>query len=65
VMRGGKRLPDLETLTQARSRAAAELARLPDALRSLEPAPAYPVTVSERLRALADEVDREQASTRA
>ena len=63
VMRAGKRLPDLEKLTQARARAAAELARLPDALRSLEPAPAYPVTVSDRLKALADEVDRDQAST--
>jgi nicotinate phosphoribosyltransferase len=62
VMRGGRRLPGLETLEQVRSRARAQLTRLPEALRSLEPAPAYPVTVSNTLKALADEVDREQAA---
>jgi nicotinate phosphoribosyltransferase len=62
VMRGGRRLPGLETLEQVRSRARTQLTRLPAALRSLEPAPAYPVTVSNTLKALADEVDREQAA---
>jgi nicotinate phosphoribosyltransferase len=62
VMRSGRRLPGLETLEQARNRARAQLARLPEALRSLEPAPAYPVTVSNSLKALAEEVDREQAT---
>jgi len=36
-----------------------ELARLPEPLRRLETTPAYPVTVSASLRALANEVDRE------
>jgi nicotinate phosphoribosyltransferase len=58
VMRAGKRLPGLGTLTDARQRCQAELGRLPDPLRSLEPAPPYPVRVSDRLKELADEVDR-------
>jgi nicotinate phosphoribosyltransferase len=62
VMRGGRRLPGLETLEQARDRARDQLARLPEALRSLEPAPLYPVAVSNTLKALAEEVDREQAA---
>jgi nicotinate phosphoribosyltransferase len=64
-MRAGKRLPGLETLTQARLRCQAELGHLPDVLRSLEPAPLYPVTVSDPLKALAEEVDRSQGSTAA
>ncbi|HTS52881.1 MAG TPA: nicotinate phosphoribosyltransferase [Burkholderiales bacterium] len=63
VMRSGRRLPGLETLEQARNRARSQLARLPEALRALESAPAYAVTVSHALRALAEEVDREQAAT--
>jgi len=62
VMRAGRRLPGLETLEQARIRARGELARLPEALRYLEPAPAYPITVSNTLKTLAAEVDREQAT---
>jgi len=62
VMRGGQRLAALETLEQARSRARSQLSRLPEALRLLDPAPAYPVLVSNSLRALAEEVDREQAA---
>jgi len=58
VMRAGKRLPGLETLSQARERCRAELGHLPDALRLLEPVPPYPVAVSESLKILADEVDR-------
>jgi nicotinate phosphoribosyltransferase len=58
VMRAGKRLAGLETLSQARERCRAELGRLPDALRSLEPVPPYPVAVSGALKALAEEVDR-------
>jgi len=58
VMRAGKRLPGLGTLTDARQYCQAQLGRLPDPLRSLESAPLYPVTVSDLLRALADEVDR-------
>ena len=62
VMRNGRRLPGLETLQQARVRARAHLARLSDALRSLEAAPPYPVTVSNALKALAEDVDRGQAA---
>jgi nicotinate phosphoribosyltransferase len=62
VMRGGRCLPGLETLEQARGRARSQLMRLPDTLRLLEPAPAYPVTVSNSLRVLAEEVDRGQAA---
>jgi len=62
VMRAGKRLPGVETLVQARDRCKTELARLPDPLRALEPAPPYTVTVSDSLQALAAEVDRQQAA---
>jgi nicotinate phosphoribosyltransferase len=65
VMRAGKRLQGLGSLTDARQRCQADLGRLPDPLRSLEPAPLYPVAVSDPLRALADEVDRGQGSTAA
>ena len=53
VMRGGRRIAPLPTLAEARAHAAAELARLPDRLRDLEPAAPHSVVVSERLRALA------------
>jgi nicotinate phosphoribosyltransferase len=65
IMRAGQRLPGLETLEQARSRCRLDLARLPPALRELEPAAPYPVAVSGPLRALADSVDREQAEASA
>ena len=58
VMRQGKRLAGPESLDVIRTRAAAELAALPAALRSLQPAAAYPVTVSQALRRLTAEVDR-------
>ena len=59
VMRAGRRLPSSGTLAQARSHCAAQLARLPEALRALEPAASspYPVEISDTLRALAREVD--------
>jgi nicotinate phosphoribosyltransferase len=63
VMRNGKRLADVETLEQARSRCHADLMRLPPALAALEPAPRpYPVTVSDALKGLAEACDREQAT---
>jgi nicotinate phosphoribosyltransferase len=62
VMRAGRRLADVEGLEQARSRCKADLLRLPPALRALEPAQLYPVTVSEPLRALAEAVDRDHAA---
>jgi len=58
VMQGGRRLLS-PPLAEARARAAAQLARLPAPLRSLQPAPQlYPVEISPALRALADAVDR-------
>ncbi len=58
VMRAGRRLAPLPGLEEARAHAASELRRLPPALRSLEPAPAYPVEVATALRHLAEEADR-------
>jgi len=57
-MRAGRRLPGAPTLAQAREHHAAERARLPAPLCALEPAlPAYPVEISDGVRALAVEVD--------
>jgi nicotinate phosphoribosyltransferase len=53
VMRGGRRLAAPEPLASARAWAAAELARLPDALRRLEGSPPYPVRISAALATLA------------
>jgi nicotinate phosphoribosyltransferase len=61
AMRAGKRLSGLPGLAQAREHCRAQLALLPAPLRELTPAPPYAMAVSERLRALADEVDRRQA----
>lgn len=58
IMRQGKRLAPPESLAVIRARAAEELAALPTALRSLQPAAAYPVTVSRALRSLTEQVDR-------
>jgi len=62
VMRAGRRLRPSPALDAVRRFARAQLELLPDALRALDPAPPYPVTVSPSLRALADEVDRRNAS---
>jgi nicotinate phosphoribosyltransferase len=61
-MRHGRRLAGQPTLQQIRERCGLQLASLPAALRALAPATPYPVRVSQGLRALADEVDRDQAS---
>lgn len=45
------------TLAEARARCAGELARLPEPLRSLEPAPPYPVEIAPGLVALAAALD--------
>jgi len=58
VMRAGRLVGPLPTLAEAREHAAAELARLPEELRRLDDAYRYPVAVSERLRALARDLDR-------
>lgn len=57
VMRAGKRLAPPESLDTIRARVAKNLEQLPAALRTLTPAPAYPVTLAPALRRLADEVD--------
>ena len=62
VMRGGRRLAGLDTLEQVRARARNDLARLPEELRELEPAPPYPVVISDTLKAMAEEVDRGQSA---
>ncbi|MCG3111763.1 MAG: nicotinate phosphoribosyltransferase [Candidatus Manganitrophus sp. SB1] len=57
MMRAGRRLAPSPSLAEARRRAAAELARLPEPLRRLEEAPPYRVKISEGLQRLAAEVD--------
>ena len=57
VMRNGRRITELPVLAKARSRAAASLARLPPALRRLEPG-RVPVRISAGIRGLAEELDR-------
>ena len=57
VMRGGKRLAQGPGLAESRVNARWELSRLPEPLRSLEPAAPHPVEVAPALRALAAEID--------
>jgi len=61
VMRNGKRLEPRLTLANARTRAARELDRLPDFLRSLVPGGPYPVEIADALSKMAAEVDRRLA----
>jgi nicotinate phosphoribosyltransferase len=58
VMRGGRRLAPSPSLTAIRALVTRQLASLPSGLASLEPAPAYPVTIAPALRELAEAVDR-------
>ncbi len=60
VMRDGKRLA-MAPLAEARRRAAAELARLPEPLRRLDAPATYPVEIAPALSELADAVDRRLA----
>jgi nicotinate phosphoribosyltransferase len=57
VMRAGKRLAPAPTLDAIRERAKRDLARLPAPLAKLEPGH-YPVTVADKLKALAAEADK-------
>jgi nicotinate phosphoribosyltransferase len=59
-MKAGRRVSAGESLHDLRKRALAEIKRLPRSLLSLEHAPNYPVTVSEALRNLAQQVDAGQ-----
>jgi len=65
VMLSGKRLLPSVPLARLRERALAELSRLPENLRTIDPAPPYPVAVSPKLRELAREVDERQNSMEA
>ena len=57
AMRGGEALQPRLSLAEARDHARTQLAGLPERLRSLEPASAYPVNVTQGLRELAAEID--------
>ena len=59
VMRNGHRIAELPVLAKARSHAAASLAKLPPALRRLEPGQ-VPVRISAGIRRLAEELDRQR-----
>jgi nicotinate phosphoribosyltransferase len=61
VLRDGRRLESFPSLDQARVHAAAELARLPVALRGTDPRETYEVTVSSDLKQLAESTDRATA----
>lgn len=61
VMGSGKRLFPPAPLAELREQALKELSRLPARLRTIEPGPQYPVTVSPRLRQLARELDERQS----
>ena len=57
VMQAGRRLAPSPPLAAVREFERAQLATLPPSLLALEPAPPWPLTVSEPLRRLAQEVD--------
>jgi nicotinate phosphoribosyltransferase len=58
VMRAGRRLAPAPTLAQIREHAKHQLARLPEPLRRLEKSNEYPVRISDKLNALASQLDR-------
>jgi nicotinate phosphoribosyltransferase len=58
-MRQGKRLNPPVPLEQLRTQATHQLDQLPKALRSLKPASAYPVHISQKIRELANRLDQE------
>lgn len=60
VMRGGTPLYALPALPDIRAHAREQLARLPPALYSLEPAPKFPLEISSGLQALTRQVDEHQ-----
>ena len=62
-MKEGKRITPREPLDKLRQRALAQIDRLPKPRRTLAQAPEYPVTVSEAIRRLAQEVDAAQAAS--
>ena len=62
MMRGGKRLAASAPLADIRSRAVANLARLPEPLRKLHEPCVYEVEISSELYELAAQVDRESSN---
>jgi nicotinate phosphoribosyltransferase len=64
VMRAGRRIVPPPSLAEIRARAAGDLARLPEALRLLEPKATYQVDISGALVKLAADVDRRLAESR-
>jgi nicotinate phosphoribosyltransferase len=61
-MRGGQRLAPAAPLTDTRSNAAANLARLPEPLRQLQEPYVYSVEIARALHELAAQVDRDSVS---
>jgi nicotinate phosphoribosyltransferase len=57
VMRKGKRIAAAPTLRQIREHVSRELAGLPEAILRLQKSDEYPVRVSDKLKALATQVD--------
>jgi nicotinate phosphoribosyltransferase len=55
VMRNGQRISAAPSLKQTREHAARELARLPEPLRRLDSGTDYPVKISDKLQALAQQ----------
>lgn len=64
VMRGGKRLTMPQSLADLRQRAATQLARLPESLRTLDRTEPFPVTVSSSLRESARALDEQNVRKR-
>ncbi|HJT52154.1 MAG TPA: nicotinate phosphoribosyltransferase [Nitrosospira sp.] len=62
VMRGGRRIYQPLELNGLRERTLENYGRLPESLRTLDAAPAYPVEISASLQALAQQVDKEAAA---
>lgn len=58
VMRDGRLIAPLPSLSASRSHAADQIAQLPPALQHLEPVSPYEVRISEALHALTDRVDK-------
>ncbi|MGA9547178.1 MAG: nicotinate phosphoribosyltransferase, partial [Rhodomicrobium sp.] len=61
VMKAGRRIAPAPTLAEIRERAARQLEKLPEPLRSLDPKASYPVTIAEPLLRLTEETDRRLA----
>ena len=58
VILGGRLVEELPALDESRARAAASIAKLPEALRGLDPAEPWPVIHSKELRALTERTQR-------